>query len=319
MQVINENKLLHHLDRVNGDFRPITADIFLTNFCNNSCSWCTYNRWNLDEKAISISFDDFVNYANRLREIGVQGLILTGGGEPTINDDFEKITEYLEKTSFHYGINTNFNKLRFCRPDFLKVSLDGYDEDSYEKVRHVRAYEKVRDNIITYSEWKKRNSPKTNLGIQMVVTNLDDIERFYAKNHDLPVDYIVFRPIESTAGKYYRNNVNFKAALKAIDIISGLSEIDDRVILNYKWNTLLKSFSSCVAHWAQIVVDEKGNVLYCCHKPYEIIGHIMDPDIVEKYSKAYTDMSRCDIPCRLTAPNMFMEKVIEPTGDTSFI
>ena len=34
------NKMLAHLDRIVGEHKPITADIFLNNFCNNRCPYC---------------------------------------------------------------------------------------------------------------------------------------------------------------------------------------------------------------------------------------------------------------------------------------
>ena len=319
MQAISDNKLLYHLDRVNGDFRPITADVFLTNYCNNKCPYCTYNRWELDEEATGVSFEDFKKHTERLLELGVEGIILTGGGEPTINKDFDLITEYLESGGISYGINTNFNRMRYFKPDYLKVSLDAYDEESYERNRGVRAYEKVRKNIQTYAAWKKEYSPKTNLGIQKVVTNADEIKLFYEANCDLDVDYIVFRPIERTNGSYYDRKLNLNEAREAIRMIDALQRKDQRVVMNYKWNMLNKRFSYCVAHWAQIAIDEKGNVIYCCHKPYEIVGHIMDENILEKYAEAHTDMKMCDVPCRLTAPNLFMEKLSEPVKNRSFI
>ena len=45
MQNIAGNKMLAHLDRIVGEHKPITADIFLNNFCNNRCPYCTYGRW----------------------------------------------------------------------------------------------------------------------------------------------------------------------------------------------------------------------------------------------------------------------------------
>ena len=38
---ITGDKMLSHLDRVVGEHLPITADIFLTNYCNNRCPYCT--------------------------------------------------------------------------------------------------------------------------------------------------------------------------------------------------------------------------------------------------------------------------------------
>lgn len=319
MQAINENKLLHHLDRVIGDFRPITADVFLTNYCNNKCPYCTYNRWEMDEGSYGVSFEDFVKHTERLLDIGVKGIILTGGGEPTINKDFDRITKYLDEKGVSYGINTNFNSLRYFKPEYLKVSLDAYDEESYEKNRGVRAYEKVRKNIQEYAEWKRKHSPNTNLGIQKVVSYHEDIVRFYEANKDLDVDYIVFRPMESTNGVFYLGEHKHSEIREAMRIIRELQEIDGRVVLNYKWELINKRFDSCIAHWAQIALDERGNVIYCCHKPYEIIGHILDADILQKYSEAHTNMKMCDVPCRLTAPNMFMQKVSEPSKNIAFL
>ena len=34
---INGSKLMFHPERVAGDHRPITADVFLNNYCNNNC------------------------------------------------------------------------------------------------------------------------------------------------------------------------------------------------------------------------------------------------------------------------------------------
>ena len=41
---ITGEKMLSHIDRIAGEKKPITADIFLTNYCNNRCPYCTYGR-----------------------------------------------------------------------------------------------------------------------------------------------------------------------------------------------------------------------------------------------------------------------------------
>lgn len=306
---ITNNKLLNYLDRLNGDYRPITADVFITNFCNNLCPYCTYRRWELDSEAISMSFEDFKKYIDILISLGVQGIILTGGGEPTLNKDFNKITKYLEENNIHYGINTNFNELRFFNPDYLKVSLDGYDEESYKKLRGVEKYYQTRDNIKKYLDWKKTQTKKTSVGIQKIITNNSDILKFYEANKDLEVDYIVFRPIESTLGQYYKDKKNYDTVPEAIRTINYLSKIDNRVLLNYKWEEITTKFDKCYAHWSQIALNEKGEVIYCCHKPYEIIGHITEKNILEKYHRSATDISKCDVPCRLTAPNKLVKSI----------
>jgi MoaA/NifB/PqqE/SkfB family radical SAM enzyme len=313
------DKMLSHIGRIAGDYRPITADIFLNNYCNNACPYCTYKRWELDNGAYYMRFADFVRYAKRLKSFGVQGFILTGGGEPTISKDFEAITAWMEAQGLKYGINTNFNKLVFFSPEYLKISLDAWDEDSYEKRRGVRKYATVRENIQRYIDWKCENSPGTTVGIQCVVNDPGDVERFYSANCDLGVDYMVFRPLESTGGKAYKSSEAMAEARQIIETIDQLSKNDPRVTLNFKWHLLGAQEKTCVAAWAQIAINERGEVMYCCHKPYQIVGHIMDDDILEKKNAAKTDMRGCDIPCRMTAPNNFVARTMEQRKNSCFI
>lgn len=301
------NKMLAHIDRLRGERKPVTADIFLTNYCNNRCRYCTYSRWDFDSGARAMSFDEFRRYAGRLRELGVEGFILTGGGEPTLCPDFLRITEWLEGERLHYGVNTNFNKPGvFFRPDFLKVSLDGFDEDSYQRWRGVRMYGQVVANIVAFEAWCRMHSPKTRIGVQCVARNVEDVRAFYEANRSLPVAYFSFRPLESTGGECYASAAAQGQARAVRTAIEELAERDGRVYLNYKWDFVGTRPQGCPASWAQIAVNERGEVMFCCHKPTEIVGHVMDEDILEKKRMASTDANLCDVPCRMSGPNRFM-------------
>ena len=312
--VITGNKILAHLDRVLNDQRPITADVFLDNYCNNNCPYCAYKRWELDDGARYMTFDDFVRYAMRLRELGVLGIILSGGGEPSISKDFDSIIRWMDNKSSKWGINTNFNRYFEGNPEYVKVSLDAWDEDSYKKHRGVNAYGVVRENIIKFANFKEE---KTKLGIQLVAKSQEDVYKFYEANADLPVDYITIRPVESTGGLYYRGDD--ETPVEIINAIRQVSDLDNRVIKNYKWDMLKTSQVDCTAQWSQIAVNEVGEVMYCCHKPYQIIGHIMDDDILEKKRQSVTDMMMCDIPCRLTAPNYEVARINATQTNAEFI
>lgn len=68
-----------------------------------------------------------------------------------------------------------------------------------------------------------------------------------------------------------------------------------------------------------MAINENSEVMYCCHKPYEIIGKLSDKDIWEKREQFQTNMSMCDIPCRLTAPNNFIQSLQDIPHDAAFI
>lgn len=316
---ITGDKMFAHIDRVFGEHKPITADIFLNNYCNNNCPYCTYKRWDFSDDARSMSISDFIKYAYRLIDLGVKGFILTGGGEPTISKDFDKIVEWLDLHNVKYGINTNFNRLVRCNPAYLKVSLDAWDDISYKDRRGVANYNKVRHNI---KEFAKTKSDSTKLGIQLLAKTVEEVRKFYNANKDLPVDYISIRPMESTAGNYYKNLLSKDFNMQPDNIviaIKQLQSLDSRIVLNYKWEMLDVQQSECTAQWAQIAINELGEVMYCCHKPYQIVGHIMDDDILEKKKLAMTDMTKCDLPCRMTGPNFEVYRMTDKKLDTEFI
>lgn len=54
MENIAGDKMFAHVERALNDRRPITADIFLTNYCNNKCPYCTYRRWELETDRKSV-------------------------------------------------------------------------------------------------------------------------------------------------------------------------------------------------------------------------------------------------------------------------
>ncbi len=316
---IVENKLIYNLDRVIGEKKPITADIFLTNYCNNKCPYCTYCRWG-DFKTQNryISYSDFVIMIQKLLDFGIRGFILTGGGEPTINPDFNLITEFLEHRKISYGINTNFVEYKEISPTYLKVSLDAYSREGYINKRGVNKYSQVIGNIKKYIMWKKKHGINTNIGIQLLVTEPEEIKSFYQEHKSLDVDYIVFRPYESTQGEYY-NSVSREKVFKILLTLEEYARKDNRIVINYKWFNLDVKFDRCYAHWSQMAINEKLEIMYCCHKPYEVICNIQDKDAFQKWKNATTDIKKCDIPCRLTGPNKFMKEVENKNFNSEFV
>ena len=298
--------------------KPITADIFLNSACNNKCPYCTYARYK-QRCSTYMTFEAFKDNINILLANGVKGVILTGGGEPTISTDFDKITNFLEQNSIPYGINTNFNVFKAIKPNYLKISLDGYDRESYQKARGVDKYDTVIENIKRYILFKQVNKLKTSIGLQTVATNVEDVQKFYEAHKGLHVDYFNIRPMESTCGEYYDSNETLSKRLKILEYLQDIQEKDKRVCINYKWHEIWTQFDKCYANFSQIAINENSEVMYCCHKPYEIIGKLTDIDIWEKRERFQTNMQMCDVPCRLTAPNNFIQSLQDVPHDAAFI
>lgn len=315
--MISNNKIIYNIENILSR-KPITADIFLNSACNNKCPYCTYARYK-QRSSSYMTFEDFTRNITILLANGVKGVILTGGGEPTISPDFDKITKWLETYSIPYGINTNFNVFKAIKPNYLKISLDGYDRESYQKARGVDKYDTVISNIKEYLIYKHSSKLNTAVGIQTVATNVEDVVRFYEAHKKLDVDYFNIRPMESTCGEYYQDAHARNERIAILSYLQDIHEKDSRVCINYKWHEVKTQFDKCYANFSQIAINENSEVMYCCHKPYEIIGKLTDSDIWEKREKYQTNMQMCDVPCRLTAPNNFIQSIQEAPNDAAFI
>lgn len=291
--MIGANKLYGFLDRLETR-KPITADIFLTDFCNLKCGYCRYSH----ESGGFMAFPVFLDVVDRLLELGVKGLILTGGGEPTLHPDWGNITEELERRNIPYGVNTNFVKYSQFSPVFIKISLDG-DAEYYKRVRGADKFTIVAENIKKFRAGLNKKTPwMTRIGVQAVAETKEQIIGFYDAVKDLPVDYIQVRPIEKIGGS---KKGEFDEIIEFCRIIN---DFDSRLYCSYKFGYIDRGFRSCIGNWASLCVNHNAEVLYCCHRPDLIVGSLFDSDILEKKENTLVDMKLCDIPCRMTGPNI---------------
>lgn len=290
--MIRENKLSNFVER-QMTHKPITADIRLTNYCNARCKYCNVIR-NTDYMKI----DDFIMYAKRLLDLGVLGFKLTGG-EPTLSPHFEKVVAWLEENNIPYGLNTNLIRRVVCEPVWLKVSIDAGTREEFMALRGVDKLDDVLLNVDSFCKRKKMDGLRTKIGVQSVATSKENVLSFYHAVKGLDVDYIYIRPWEMCGGG---------GKVSRADVESWMDGIkDERINISFKFD--LKDYlpNSCFGHWSAITVRWDGMVQYCCNRIYDIVGHVMDDDILEKKAAYCVDMKKCDIPCRLSGVNKYLE------------
>ncbi|TFG65840.1 MAG: radical SAM protein, partial [Anaerolineales bacterium] len=98
---------------------PYKADIALTYACNNACPHC-YNE--ADRLTMpSLSFEDWQRILDKLADIGVPHIILTGG-EPTLHPELSGIIRYADQRGLIVGMNTNGRML--ARKDITQAIAD---------------------------------------------------------------------------------------------------------------------------------------------------------------------------------------------------
>ncbi|MCK9376430.1 MAG: radical SAM protein [Syntrophobacterales bacterium] len=175
---------------------PISVELSLTNRCNLKCIWCSdadlrYRQGinsDLDDKTLFALFDD-------LKEGGTGGVVLEGGGEPTLHRHFRPVVEKLSEVGLGAGLITN--GLTPLPADVLKamqwvrISLDASTPEEFQALKGYDGFEKVLHHIYQFAA----SCPMVGVGYVVTNRNLYDLETLVLRLRRYGVSYIQFRPV----------------------------------------------------------------------------------------------------------------------------
>lgn len=175
---------------------PISVELTLTNKCNLKCIYCSDQDLRqrqgednyLDLGVLDRLFGD-------LEKGGTKGVVLEGGGEPTLHPDFEKIVCSAKKHNLGIGLITNgtvcIKEDVLHNFEWVRVSLDASNADEYLHLKKVDCFERVIANIAHYAKYCKT------VGVGYVVTNnnMFNIETLIMRLRELGVAYVQLRPV----------------------------------------------------------------------------------------------------------------------------
>ncbi|WP_371805419.1 PqqD family peptide modification chaperone [Candidatus Lokiarchaeum ossiferum] len=136
-------------------FEKSTVHFEITTVCNHRCIFC-YNQYQVfdaNKNQEYISFDKYKKIINKLVEMKVDHVILTGG-EPFLHPEIKKIIDYAKSKNFSLSINTNatlltpeINEFLATKRISLLVSMHGTD-NLFNKLVGMKTFDKVKKNII---------------------------------------------------------------------------------------------------------------------------------------------------------------------------
>lgn len=133
---------------------PISLQLLLTRRCNLDCYYCSADEFNKKEKEPELSTEEWVSLLERLKEIQVFNLTLSGG-EMFLRDDIFEILETVAKCKFpKVSITTNgtlisngtakeLKKLGFYN---ISVSLDG-KKGTHDRIRGRESFSRTIEGI----------------------------------------------------------------------------------------------------------------------------------------------------------------------------
>lgn len=297
---IASDKLKYHPKNVadfleNGFADPISAQFQITNRCRYRCIYCDKV---LNEKESDVT-DKFID---RLKELGLKSIVLTGG-EPVTYTKFEHDIPRLSE-HFKLGLVTTLCKyqpLLETNFEWVKVSMDTVDELKFKEIKRGSGLKDILNNLEKLYARKRDGMP---LGTQIVLTNMNnaksDLVKFIERVSDI-CDYIQIRPIESVDPYIYE--------LSDYEFIKQLKDTYKNVTVSDKF-TLNQKPKSCPARWCQLLINVDHDLMLCCNRVEERIGNIYEKDIIEKSKYYEINFEKCYHSCVMAGNNHYLEGVI---------
>jgi sulfatase maturation enzyme AslB (radical SAM superfamily) len=246
-RIMNKIAFYHEeVDRLrNGEpVMPVSCEIDPSNGCQLSCFFCISGD-NKNDTMMDLDF--FHKLLRELKAGGTKSITFTGGGEPTLNPDFNAMAALAHSNGFKLGLVTNgllLNTVYTSLFEFIRVSLDAGSPEVYLAIKGTLGFDKVMENIQAVRSQCKA------LGLSYVIDGQPpgDIAEAESWAEYLEVDYIQFKPEN---GCY----------LEKPDLHSPVS----------LWTEREKDWSefACIIAGLIGIVTADGRYVFCCQHRYD--------------------------------------------------
>ncbi len=260
----------------------------LTKACNQKCKHCYLKvrppRPFYTYKNNILSLQDWNSFLERLRDINVVELTITGG-EPLIHPNFFDIIDTVRQVGFALSMNTNglllndkvIEKLLDTPLINLSVSLYSHLPDIHDKITGVTG---------SHSTTFKNINKAIKAGIPVIMNcpimtlNQDTISDTIAFAFDRKIPLLC--DAQLIDGENERNFLRVQSFRKVAEWIKASRDIPE----NQKYNRTRKELlfdPVCEAGSSSLAITENGDVIPCVSFR-KILGNILNNDILKIYN-----------------------------------
>lgn len=248
---------------------PVAASIEPNNTCNLRCPECPAGNNELTRDQGFMSPSLFRSVIDQLSP-QLAYLTLYFQGEPYLNKQLFEFISYARSRKIFVATSTNghfFNEKTIRQTiesglNKLIISVDGFDQQSYESYRKGGDFNKLLEGIrLLAKEKKKINSHHPQIILQCLIlkSNENHLKKIKSLGKELGVDRVTFKTAQFN--DYQNGNplmpVNQKfSRYKPSDTQSSQSS-QSFIIKN-------KLQNSCFRMWSSVVVTWDGKVVPCC-------------------------------------------------------
>ena len=303
---------------------PHVLQLEPTNKCNLKCQMC--HRSILPPSRIGeMNFDNFRKVVDPLLPY-LEVAWLQGEGEPFLCKDIFKMIKYLKRRSVHVTTVTNAtlltkdlgSKILSSGLDEISFSLDGATAETYEQIRIGASFEKVTNNIKTFTSLDKNSSRKDDLNVCAFVVamkdNLCELPDIVSLVHRLGIKYLWVQDVQ-----FQQLDAGFATKKESLRASAEQDEVEKKQIeeivkkalkLAYKYNLqilryggksifdrllIARSRQKCVWPWTSVYVTWDCFASPCCIPSNYFCGNLLE----EPFNKIWNNSKYHDFRERL--------------------
>jgi radical SAM protein with 4Fe4S-binding SPASM domain len=243
---------------------PWAASIEPTTSCNLRCPECPTGMQSLARSKGTMNLDIFTKILDRISSDLIH-LTLYFQGEPLLNPHFPEMVQLARRRSIfvatstngHFLNDENVEKIIKSGLSHLIISLDGLDQQTYEKYRVHGDLETVTNGInrlVSARKAAKSNSPFIELQFLVMRHNEHQVKpaKEFAKLSG--VDKLSFKTMQV---------YNFNKENSFIPTLKGKSRY--RKASDGSWVMAKKIRNQCNRVWSSLVITWDGKVVPCCY------------------------------------------------------
>lgn len=246
---------------------PVIVHIEPTSLCNLRCPLCPSGNHELTRQRTSLDFEQFKIIVDKLPPT-VRMLLLWNQGEPFLVKDFISMIEYAKQKSLYIVTSTNGHFFR--KPEEVKkvvasgideiiISLDGADQESYQKYRVGGDLEIVKQGVQNLARQKNRlqqNKPLLHLQFILMKHNISQKREMITLGKEMGADKLSFKTLQVTSWKEGEDFLPDDPTQTRYQTKSD----------NGKYKTRRRRFfaDDCLRLWYSAVVNCDGQVSPCC-------------------------------------------------------
>lgn len=356
MTYITSAKVFSHLDRMAGWQRgdkpaPVTVEFDLSNRCVLGCQSChfahTHTRgpWVSRDRRLPMAFEDVGDYAEtamvyrslaEMADVGVKGIVWSGGGEPTTHPDWLSIVERGAELGLQQGMYTLGGLLRPASARTLAavatwvvVSLDCADAESYSAEKGVppERFTAACDGVRFLA-----GAGSTTVGVSFLLHagNWRQADAMLSLARGLGATYTTFRPTIETSPADPATCIGDRSWIaEAASRLAPLAEEPDvecdidRFLEYLNWES--RSYSTCYGVRFNATITPDGRVWLCPQRrgiPDSMIGDLRVESFADlwlRHPGNRTDLSDCRVMCRLHLMNEQLHAVYQPRAHEAFV